>query len=127
MTPTLKKLRYKSGMRVAVVDAPSGFEVELSKSKGLTRRKGLSGPFELVQAFYTRRAHFERDAGRLREALAPRGILWVCYPKAKGLGTDLNRDILRESGAERGLDAVAQVAIDAVWSALRFKTAPKGE
>jgi hypothetical protein len=122
MTPTLKKLRYKPGMRVAVLDAPSGFESALSRSKDLTRQKSLSGPLDLVQAFYTRRAHFEKDAARLRDALSPGGILWVCYPKAKALGTDLNRDILRESGAERGLEAVAQVAIDTVWSGLRFKT-----
>jgi hypothetical protein len=121
MTPTLKKLRYKPGMRVAVLDAPSGFESELSKSKDFTRQKSLSGPLDLVQAFYTRRSHFEKDATRLRAALAPGGVLWVCYPKAKALGTDLNRDILRESGAARGLEAVAQVAIDTVWSALRFK------
>jgi hypothetical protein len=124
MTPTLRKLRFKPGMRVAVLDAPAGFEAELGRAKDLTRSRRLSGPLDLVQAFYTRRTQFERDASKLAAALAPKGILWVCYPKAKALGTDLNRDVLREAGAELGLEAVAQVAIDAVWSALRFKVLP---
>ena len=37
------------------------------------------------------------------------------------LGTDLNRDRIRESIV--GLDTVRQVAIDNVWSALRLKPA----
>ena len=53
--------------------------------------------------------------------LAPGGILWVCYPKAKALGTDLNRDVVRMSVARAGLETVAIVAVDDFWSALRCK------
>ncbi len=49
------------------------------------------------------------------------GILWVCYPKAKALGTDLSRDVVRETVARVGLETVALVAVDGVWSALRCK------
>ena len=45
------------------------------------------------------------------------------YPKAGQLGTDLNRDRLWEAGRAHGLEAVAQVSVDDVWSALRFKAA----
>jgi len=51
----------------------------------------------------------------------PGGILWVSSPKGKAQPTDLKRDILREALAEVGLEAVTQVAIDDVWSALRAK------
>jgi hypothetical protein len=53
--------------------------------------------------------------------VATNSALWVCYPKANSLGTDLNRDVLRVWLGEKGLTAVAQIAIDDVWSGLRFK------
>jgi hypothetical protein len=42
-------------------------------------------------------------------------------PKAGRLDTDLNRDSLAAALRERGLRAVRQIAIDDVWSALRFR------
>ena len=45
----------------------------------------------------------------------------MSYPKTKGLQTEVNRDILREMLLPLGLEAVSIVAIDEVWSALRFK------
>lgn len=50
-------------------------------------------------------------------------LAWVAYPKAGKLGTDLNRDVLAGLMLERGVQAVRQVAIDDVWSALRFRPA----
>jgi len=119
MTPTLRKLRYKPGMKVAVTGAPAGFEAELAGAgAGVTRgRKGL----DLAQVFFTRQSELERALPRLRASLAAGGILWLCYPKGKALGTDLDRDIVRETAARHRLQAVSLVAIDAVWSALRVK------
>lgn len=119
MTPTLKKLRYKPGMRVAVTGAPAGFEADLARADLVRGRKDL----DIVQAFFTRKSELERALPRLRTSLAPRGILWLCYPKAKALGTDLDRDVVRASAGKAGLTAVALVAVDQVWSALRVKPA----
>jgi hypothetical protein len=55
-------------------------------------------------------------AGARRDALT-----WVAYPKAGQLGTDLNRDSLAERLREEGVRPVRQVALDEVWSALRFR------
>ena len=41
--------------------------------------------------------------------------------KAGQLDTDLNRDILWKHLLKKGVQAVRQVAIDDVWSALRFR------
>jgi hypothetical protein len=119
---TLKKLRYRPGMRVAVLGAPVGFEQELAAgARDLVRVGSLGKDLDLVQTFVTRRAQLARDAPRLKAALAPHGILWVCYPKGRALGTDLDRDLVRETAAGAGLRAVAVVAIDPIWSALRVK------
>jgi len=119
----LKKLRYRPGMRVFVTGAPSGFEKELDTlPDDVTRARSLRGKkLDLVQAFYTRKSQVLKDAAKLRDALEPGGILWLTYPKGKTLATDLNRDILRETVAPLGLEAVAIVAVDAQWSALRCK------
>jgi len=49
-------------------------------------------------------------------------ILWIAYPKLTSkLAADLNRDIIHNLAPSHGLDTVSQIAIDADWSALRFK------
>jgi hypothetical protein len=75
---------------------------------------------------------FADDAASLRALLAERGpglaaadVLWVAYPK--GNRTDVNRDSLWPILAEHGLRPVSQVAIDDVWSALRFRALRPGE
>jgi hypothetical protein len=122
ITPLLKKLRFKPGTRVYVVGAPAGFEAELARlAEDVVRATRPTGKLDLVQAFYTREAQLKRDVPKLARALTPGGILWLAYPKGRALATDLNRDIVRTAVAAIGLDTVAIVAIDDVWSALRCK------
>jgi hypothetical protein len=122
MSPLLTKLRYRPGMRVCVLDAPSGFAAELANlPKTIECTTALKGPFDLVHAFFTRKSQVQRSAAKLKKALQPDGILWISYPKGDTLSTDLKRDVLRDTLAAAGLDSVAQVAIDDVWSAMRFK------
>lgn len=50
-------------------------------------------------------------------------ILWFCYPKgtSKKYKCDFNRDTGWQSLGDAGLEGVRAVAIDADWSALRFR------
>jgi hypothetical protein len=75
---------------------------------------------------------FADDAGALRgiltahkEQLARPSVFWVAYPKANR--TDLNRDSLWPILGEYGMRPISQVAVDEVWSALRFRTLKEGE
>jgi hypothetical protein len=75
---------------------------------------------------------FAGDSSSLRstldqhnEDLAKPTALWVAYPKANR--TDINRDSLWPILAEYGLRPITQVAIDDVWSALRFRPLKEGE
>ncbi len=63
-------------------------------------------------------------------ATRPNGLLWITYPKGGATqgAADLpatpwwvRRDVLGEVTAERGYKAVAFVAVDETWTALRFK------
>jgi hypothetical protein len=75
---------------------------------------------------------FGADAAGIRKALdlnkdwlaAPR-VFWIAYPK--GNRADINRDSLWPILAEYGMRPVSQVAIDEVWSALRFRMLKEGE
>jgi hypothetical protein len=53
------------------------------------------------------------------------GAFWVAYPK--GGAADINRDTLWPIVAEFGMRPNSQVAIDGVWSALRFRPYREGE
>jgi hypothetical protein len=75
---------------------------------------------------------FAPDARSLRsvlsanqDELARPDILWVAYPKANR--ADINRDTLWPILGEFGMRPIAQVAVDEVWSALRFRPLEEGE
>jgi hypothetical protein len=67
------------------------------------------------------RAILGAHAGELAE---PRAF-WVAYPKANR--SDVNRDSLWPILAEHGMRPISQVAVDDVWSALRFRALEEGE
>ncbi len=61
-------------------------------------------------------------ARRLLPLYRTGGHLWLCYPKKSGrIATDITRDIGWEPVHAAGFLGVAQVAVDADWSALRFR------
>jgi hypothetical protein len=123
VNPVLKKLQLKAHHRALVVGAPEGYQSTLKDmaKMGVEVATSLTGAFDFVHVFATRRADLEPKITRIKKALKPNGILWVSYPKAKALDTDLNRDILHAALEKLGLDGVSLVSIDETWSALRFK------
>ncbi len=114
-----EKLQIRPGQRVAVRRLPP--EVDL----------GVASTSEDVEAaeaaivFVTTAADLSSPDAEVVLAAAHRGVLaWVAYPKAGQRGTDLNRDSLAALLSSRHLRPVRQVAIDDVWSALRFRPTP---
>lgn len=75
-TPLVKKLGVKEGMRIAVLDAPDGFDVGPA-----TRR--LGGSKDMVIVFVTARRALERRLDALRRAIAPDGMVWVAWSGLK--------------------------------------------
>lgn len=75
---------------------------------------------------------FAPDARSLRtvltankDELAEPDVFWVAYPKANR--ADINRDTLWPILGEFGMRPITQVAVDGVWSALRFRPLEAGE
>ena len=75
---------------------------------------------------------FADNAAAIRDILSAYGdqlqeatTIWVAYPK--GNRADINRDSLWPILAEHGLRPISQVAVDDIWSALRFRPLQEGE
>ena len=60
-----------------------------------------------------------------KDQLARPAVFWVVYPK--GNKADINRDTLWPILADYGMRPIGQVAVDEVWSALRFRPLKEGE
>jgi hypothetical protein len=57
-------------------------------------------------------------------ALADGALFWSAYPKGtskKYKGADINRDTGHARMKKHGFDGVSLIAVDADWSAMRFK------
>lgn len=122
-TALLKKLLIKSGQRLIILNAPAGYWEELSPLPAnievATQPEGL---FDLVQLFVKDSAELTEFSPTALQIAKPTGILWITYPKGTAkVKTDLNRDILWKLLEPTGWRPVTQVAIDATWSAMRFR------
>ena len=109
-----KKLNLKAGAKLQVLGKPREVDLGDVEVTSLANVKD-------VLVFMTRIADLDRVAAPMIEAAHADRIAWAAYPKAGQLGTDLNRDILAKELQKRGAQPVRQVAIDEVWSALRFR------
>jgi hypothetical protein len=119
----IKKLGLKPGMRALVMAAPDGYVRRLTPlPEGVEIATKLAGTFMFVQFFATRMAEIEKSAPGLLQRAAPGAVFWITYPKkTAGINSDLSRDILAAAMIEKGWRPVSIVALDEVWSALRFR------
>jgi len=114
------KLGIKPEMRIAILQAPRGYERTLGKLPQVRRGASAAGALDFVQ-FFTQKRELERRFAALARALAPAGMLWISWPKkASGVATDLTEDVIRVIGLAHGLVDVKVAAVDDVWSGLKF-------
>jgi hypothetical protein len=111
-----KKLNLKDGMRALVLGKPDDVDLEDIET--------TDDPApEAVIAFARDLGNVDSTCGPVIEAAKHDRIAWIAYPKAGQLGTDLNRDVLWKHLQEKGVQAVRQVSLNGVWSAMRFRPA----
>jgi hypothetical protein len=120
-TPLPRKLGFKPGMTAVYLDAPDHLDALLGHLDGVTVRRALRGRADIVLCFVTERRALERRAARLREAVAPDGMVWVCWPKrASKVATDMTEDVVRDVLLPTGLVDVKVAAVDETWSGLKL-------
>ena len=116
-----KKLTIKAGQRVIVRRCPEHLHGTF-KALGAAFDRGTIA--DITISFVQRQAEVDNACKEALALTAPGGVLWMAYPKKSGpLKSDLSRDEGWEPFARAGWRPVSQVAIDATWSALRFRPA----
>jgi len=109
-----KKMNLKDGMKVRVVARPPG--VDLDDVEVTSSAKA-----DAILVFVKTLADVDKRCAPAVEAAKQDRLAWIAYPKAKQLGTDLNRDILWRHLLKEHIRGVRQIPIDDVWSAMRFR------
>ncbi|NTU82703.1 MAG: hypothetical protein HGA45_25595 [Chloroflexales bacterium] len=126
MAATLvSKLQLKPGQRLVVLHAPAGYLATLAEALAgvFPTDEPLAGA-DAALVFVTELAHSEARTREAAALLRPGGLLWVAYAKGGSkLPTDVNRDRLWVAVEPTGWRPVRQVAIDEVWSGMRFRPA----
>jgi hypothetical protein len=126
MSPVFKKLNLKDQREIVVVNAPPSFESEIESLENVIVRRALvDSDVVFWLAFVTK----QRELDELSAAAASRArgdaIVWFAYPKgsSKNYRCEFNRDSGWQVLGAAGFEPVRMVAIDADWSALRFRRA----
>jgi hypothetical protein len=114
-----EKMFLKPEYSVALLHVPQTLQTEL-----ITNNKtetDLISTYNFILAFYSKKKAFEKEVEKIKKSLEKNGLLWIAFPKAKALQTDLNRDILRVTAKQFGLIGVSLVSLNETWSVMRFK------
>lgn len=121
-TPLAVKLGIKSGHRVALLGAPTGFESQLDGlPEAVTIARQVRGTVDVILFFVDRASDLVARFTALSSRLDPAGGLWVAWPKkASGRPTDLTEGEVRAIGLAAGLVDNKVCAVDEIWSGLRF-------
>jgi hypothetical protein len=118
-----QKMLLKPGYRLLLVNAPDGYLQRLGELPAGAQVVGeATPPVDAIQVFLSTKAELQHQLQALRPLLGPKTLLWVTYPKQSSkVPSDVNRDIIWAEARQLGFDAVANFAVDDVWSALRLK------
>ena len=123
--PISKKLGLKPGMHALIVGAPPGYlKLIAPLPEGVIVSDAVAGTHEFIQLFAVRKAEITNAVPSLLTHAAPGALLWITYPKkTSGVASDLSREEVWAAISATGWRPVTQIAIDEVWSALRFRPA----
>jgi hypothetical protein len=125
MTPLFKKLNWKGESPLIVVNAPESFAPELEELQGVTILSAPepNQPIHFALTFVTTQADLDHWSSTLTAQAEGDATLWFAYPKRSSTNyiCEFNRDTGWHTLGAAGYEGVRQVAIDADWSALRFR------
>jgi len=120
-TPLAKKLGYADGVSVYVVGVPASVKAEISTD---AKPKFVAKPSKdqpAAHVFATNAKVLEAELKKLRQLLAPNGMVWVSWPKkAAKVETDITEDTIRKIALPMGYVDVRVCAVDETWSGLKL-------
>jgi hypothetical protein len=120
--PTVAKLGVKPGNRVAILGSPKGFADTLKPLPAKVVFTARAEPSaDLFLCFVRSARELNAHLISLRDAIE-RQTLWMVWPKkASGVKSDLDGNIVRETGLAAGWVDFKVCSVDDTWSGLAFK------
>jgi hypothetical protein len=119
-TPLARKLGIKPEHAIALLGAPPHWRIE-DLPEGVVPRERARGTFDVIVAFFDRRAAVQRRLPALLGVLRAGGSLWIAWPrKVSGHESDITENGLREIILPTGLVDTKVAALDNDWSGLKF-------
>jgi hypothetical protein len=123
---TAKKMKLKSGLNAAIINAPENYVDALRHDTALSPT--LNGKFDWIQIFVRSKAELDALAPKAAKALKPESMLWISFPKGSSkIQTDLTRDKGWEGVQALDLKWVNLVSVNETWSAFALRPYKEGE
>ena len=121
-----KKLKLKSGLSAAVINAPENYVDTLQHNTALSPT--LNGKFDWIQIFVRDKTELDVLAPKAAKSLKPESMLWISFPKGTSkIQTDLTRDKGWEVLQALDLKWITLVSVNETWSAFALRPYKEGE
>ena len=121
-----KKMKLKSDLKAAVINAPENYVDALKHNTALSPT--LNGKFDWIQIFVRNKTELDALAPKAAKALKPESMLWISFPKGTSkIQTDLTRDKGWEGVQKLDLKWVNLVSVNETWSAFAMRPYKEGE
>jgi hypothetical protein len=118
-TPLWKKLGFKPGMKVCVLNAPKHYAALIDGPNDWLIVKAAKDA-DALHLFITSAVEL-KDIPALAKHMPPAIMLWVSWPKKTSpLSKGLSEDDIRKAALACGLVDIKVCAVDADWSGLKL-------
>ena len=123
MNALAKKLYVKPDSRWLLYNAPAGYlDLLQPLPDGVVTSHAISGDFNGIQLFVKNSAELADSLKVIAPLINNDTYFWVIYPKkSSGIPSDLEMMSSWDELGKYDLNGVAAAAIDATWTALRFR------
>ena len=119
-TPLWKKLGFKPGMHVAVLNAPAHYSALVAGHPEAMRFSHSAKRADAIHLFITEQSELKAIALHAL-TMPPITMLWVSWPKlTSNLSKGLREDDIRKAAIACGLVDVKVCAVDQDWSGLKL-------
>lgn len=117
-TPLAKKLGYKEGFRVHLINAPQNYHKWIAPHPEVEFVD--TPPYDLVHFFVNETEVLEEGLKRLETEIERNGMIWVSWhKKASKLPTEITEDTIRGTALALSLVDVKVCAVTDIWSGLK--------
>lgn len=121
-TPLVKKLGFKSGMTIHVLDAPEEYDAWLvDLPADVIMLRSLQQHLAAVHLFVADRGQLKQQLEDVRSRLDNTGFVWISWPKKSAkVPTDVTEDVIRDVALPLGFVDIKVCSVSDIWSGLKL-------